>query len=476
MANDNQSQNDKPKTKPPPRRATKDLKESLLKDGWFLWSVFWRIGLAVVFVAGTIIGIIGYSVKDFIKDSEDRIKKEIDTTEISLSNRVVASSVQISNLVLKTFESSNVTVIVQNVAAERANNILETQVAPAVARFTNEIAVFSQRIEGQQGKIDDLNASLLKAHETESNLVTLIDAANTALKQLRENSEFISTVVSADHDDRKALNKLKEWMQQPSSPFRDAAISVFLGIQTELYKPQTAWHALPWSDIAPMTNQATWGMEQINLAWRNLPSLLSFEYPEFVWGHTNITKEQKLSFLRNAYLNDTCNSIRTANKAAQIIAAELNVKYNPPMKFEPLEKAWKAFVATNRLFAASTNTTTNTIYELFLASDTNRVQVIRDWNDTKLFSFKTDFVPKDGSLNSLFFHSESNFIGPIDKDEIRRFKNVCWATFGAMSTNTVLKVELKYEKDTSIPPIQSMEVTTNSIVFDRTNTFTIPPP
>ena len=109
MANDNQSQNDKPKTKPPPRRATKDLKESLLKDGWFLWSVFWRIGLAVVFVAGTIIGIIGYSVKDFIKDSEDRIKKEIDTTEISLSNRVVASSVQISNLVLKTFESSNVT-------------------------------------------------------------------------------------------------------------------------------------------------------------------------------------------------------------------------------------------------------------------------------------------------------------------------------------------------------------------------------
>jgi hypothetical protein len=476
MVDDNQSQTPNSRPPRPPSRATRALKESLLKDGKFLWSVCWRIGSVVVTVTVILIGIIGYSVKDFLNDSKARIQKQITNTEVVLTNRIHTSGIQISNLIITTFESSNVTLIVRNIAAERANHILETQVAPAVAKLTNEIDVFSKRIEGQQGKIEELNISLLKVHETESNLVTLIDSANRALKELNENTEFVTTVVRADHDDREAFGKLHQAMTQPISPFREAAWGVFKAIQTELFKPTTAWAVVPWERLDPLTNRATWKSGEIKGYWQQLSAPEAFDYVGFVWGHTNITKEQKLSFLRNVYLKDSRNSIRAADRAAELVAEELKAKYNPPMVFDSIETAWAAFFSTNRLFAASTNEITNTVYELFLNSDTNRVQVVRDWNEVKLLSFKTEFVPKEGSLRSLYCHSGVNAVEPIDRDEIQHFKNMYWAIFGGMSTGAVLKIELKYEKDTSSKAVQSMEVTTNAIIFDKTNIFTILPP
>ena len=79
------------------------------------------------------------------------------------------------------------------------------------------------------------------------------------------------------------------------------------------------------------------------------------DYLSFVWGHTNLNKEQKLSFLRNAYLEDSRNSLQAANKAAEIVAEELKAKYNPPLEFKPVEKLWSEFRATNHLFSSSTN-------------------------------------------------------------------------------------------------------------------------
>jgi hypothetical protein len=273
----------------PPRRATKELKESLLGDKRFLWSAGWRIGLAVF-------GLFGVSAIPGLYLAHERIQKQITGTECALSNRVYSSGIQITNLILRTFESSNVTVIVKAVAAERAGYILENQVAPAVKRLTNDIAKFSIEIDSlktqsdlQKSRIQEIRDSLKQSQTIETNLQVVMDKAEQKLRQLDTDTEFITTAIRADHDDRDAFEQLKEWASDDSFRRKSIARRLVQSITTSYYDFHGPYGLVSWSAFDPDNARNSWRIDDVNMIWPYIPQPQAMDYVDFVSGHTNLT-------------------------------------------------------------------------------------------------------------------------------------------------------------------------------------------
>jgi DNA/RNA endonuclease YhcR with UshA esterase domain len=196
-------------------------------------------------------------------------------------------------------------------------------------------------------------------HNIGTNLQAVLVNAKETLKRLDEQSDFILTVLAAEADDRGAYEKLIEWSENPDFKFRDQAFKAVEEVQishvTSVFNDRP-YMKFDWIDG---DNHDSWNMNQIEARWQAVSPELARAYLEFVWGATNINKEQKLAFVHSVLTNSR-NSLQAADRAAHLLSEELKAKYNPPFIYDDIENKWQEYLKTNHVAAISTNKVTRT--------------------------------------------------------------------------------------------------------------------
>lgn len=258
------------------------------------------------------------------------------------------------------FATNEITELVQDEAKKRIDVIADiliqkditNQIAPVRAEL---LSVLLTNINDEKVRMADINKIASDSFETETNLqAVLIDAKNT-IKRLDEQSDFIMTVLAAESDDRNAFEKLRKQASDVNYDLHDQALKVtseivlkYAGFESET---ERAYQTIGWLDSL---NPNTFDLNQIEQAWKQMSPQLSRAFVDFVWGHTNITRSQKLIFLHGV-LTDSHGSLTGEDKAAHILADELKASYNPPFGLSDIEKKWNEWINTNQPPVTTTN-------------------------------------------------------------------------------------------------------------------------
>lgn len=378
------------------------------------------------------------------------------------------------------FKTERIRATISGVAADRASQILEHEVHPAVAKLTNDIAVFSAKIEDlsktkdqQEVQIAALNHDLRNSQTIESNLNNTLTEARNALKKLDEQSEFVTTVILADHDDREAFWKLYDWAWVSQSRFKIESQEIFHRIQGGYLDYVGPYSAIEWDQIPGATNRNNWKLDDIVNCWNHIRPASARAFMDFVQGQTNLTKEEQLSFLRHVYLKDSHNSLYAQTTAAYDAAAMLNANYNPVFIFTDIEEKFAAFSSTNHLFTLDTNLPTDTIYDIIPSADTNRVKIIRRWTNTICLEFKLKASPVPGTLKGKWLNH--SFGGTQDFSTGTPIKNIC-VGFANDIDLTDGKFEFRYQQDSSNSNAKDVALTNNLLVVDQSFAIPIPGP
>jgi hypothetical protein len=332
---------------------------------------------------------------------------------------------------------------------------------------SNSLVRLETNIDARIGEVDQ---RLKQSQEIETNLQSVIDDAREAVRRLDTDSEFVTTAILADHDDRSAYEKLVNLGNDQSFPHHEPAARVAARIQASYYKDQRPWVTIRWSNTA--SNRFSWNMEEVNAVWKTMADDVASDFIRFVWASTNLSKEQRISFLRNAYLKDSYNSLQTANTAAAFVAEELGAAYNPSFIYSGIEKRWLEYSATNHLFTMPTNCPTNIVYDIVPPTLTNRVVILRDWGDTKLVSFKLQYPAIVGSIEGLCFKYSQTSVEKLILAKAN-YLNFVWGAFNNWDGN-ITKFEFRYERDYSKTNVQTINITTNNVILD--GSFQVPIP
>jgi hypothetical protein len=383
---------------------------------------------------------------------------------VNLFNETVTNQIQLQ------FKDPRISNIVVSVASIEATNVLLGQIQPTITDFQRTVSYsFVQLQTNIDARIQEVDWRLKESQRIETNLQAVITDARQALHRLDEDSEFVTTATMADHDDRSAYEKLRNWANDRSFRRHEFAARVASRIQTGYYKDERPWLAIDWP--ASSTNRFAWNMEQVSAAWTLMNENAANDFVRFVWGHTNLSREQRISFLRSVYLKDSHNSLQAANTAASLAAGDLGVPYNPAFIYGGLEERWLEFTATNHLFDIPTNCPTNMVYDVIPPASTNRLMILRDWGNANLVLFKLKYAPVSSSVTGLWWKAGAS----VDHCSVwsNHYLNVVWGAFAGWNSNST-KCEFKYERDFSKTTVRTISVTTNALILDDSVRIPIP--
>ncbi len=255
------------------------------------------------------------------------------------------------------FATKEISALVQDKAKERIDTIADTliqkNITNQIAPIRNEfVDLLSKSKADIQDRVEKLDENSKQTQKTGDELQVTLAEARSLLEKLDEQSMFIMAVLAAQTEDRDAYQRLDKWAGDENfrlrSEARKAKFAIQLSYANDMFdKP---YKVLNWRETAKPN---LFGMDEIGKNWQNVPSDLARAYVEFVWGHTNIDKEQKLSFLHGV-LADSRNNLPALHRAARLLSDELKADYNPPLEFAKIEKSWSERLKTNQI-SASTN-------------------------------------------------------------------------------------------------------------------------
>ena len=378
---------------------------------------------------------------------------------------------EITNQIRLQFQEPRISNIVVFAASNEATNLLLKQIHPTITLFKESVSNSLVRLQTNiDARIGEVDQRLKQSQEIETNLQSVIDDANVALRRLDKDSAFVTTAILADHDDRSAYEKLVNWGKDQSFRHHESAERVADRIQTSYYHDPRNWNTLDWPTST--SNRFSWNIEQIDVAWKVITKSAANEFIRIVSANTNLSKEQRISFLRNAYLKDSGNSLQAANTAATFVSEELGAAYNPSFMYSGIEKRWLEYSTTNHLFTMPTNCPTNIVYDIIPPTSTNRVVILRDWGETKLVLFKLQYPAIVGSIAGMHFKYSKTSVSKLNIWS-PSYLNVVWGAFNNWEGN-ISKFEFRYERDFSKTNVQTINITTNNLILD--GSFQIPIP
>ena len=288
---------------------------------------------------------------DRLTTAEAGMRAKIDTQMAELS-RVVQTRVE------QEFKADNVQRLVETKAKERidamADSIIKQEVTSRVIPLKDEIvAMINKTAEDSKQRAVLLDRRQEESEKREKELKDLVNQARETLTQVRQQAEFVQTVLAAQSDDRMAYDQLCAWAGNSSFPLQTLAAQTRNSVQKAYvgWLGEGTYQTLSWRDGFDPNGMS---YQEIERTWQGLPSAFARAYLEFVWGNTNITKEQKLTFVHGV-LSDSRNSLQTADKAGRLLAAEGKVTYNPPFSFGPIQKWWNERASSNSVPETATN-------------------------------------------------------------------------------------------------------------------------
>jgi predicted transposase YbfD/YdcC len=417
-----------------------------------------------------------------IETKNGELTKQLTT---NVQAKLDASYTRLTNDIEEKLQAEKYLSLVREVVTNRANELLLTQIQPTIDKFTNSFNDLQTTINNLQAREDELSnsinlkittldSSLKHSEEIDTSLQVVMSNASLTLQRLDQDSIFVTTAISADHDDRSAYEQLMQWAHDTNFSHQVSASSIVQSINLNYSGLPTSWWQAPWDIIPDGTNHYSWDITHINIVWNNLIIARNAKaYVDFVWENTNLVQEQRLSFLRNVYLTDSRNSLQAANASTQYASQALHVNYFSPFDHTKAEAAWSQYSKTNHLFTLPANESTNIAYDI-LPPSSERVFALNEIQggppNYPLVQLTYPAVPKSISVKVMDYSDST--LGDFLKIE-GSHNNYVWGHFFRRWNPNAVKFEFRYEKDFSTTNVLSAKINTNSVVLDS---FRVPLP
>lgn len=215
----------------------------------------------------------------------------------------------------------------------------------------NAISDLKTRVEAQSATVDliskeaadakllvnDLAEKNSKAEEKLSQLDKSISDGNLAVKELQLYTQFNTTVLAAQNDDRRAYDQLWAWSEDSSFPFQRAAAQA---VQTIMDQHNPAMvrggFNVSWNEGVDPQKLS---LAELSQALRSTPPHIRLGILEFVWEkRTDISKRDRLQFLADVLSYDE--SLQVVEYAGRYFAQGTGDKLKP-IAIGPHLKWWK---------------------------------------------------------------------------------------------------------------------------------------
>lgn len=235
------------------------------------------------------------------------------------------------------FADKEIQALVEEKAIQRIDQVADKIIATNVDARINPLA---KAVEANLENADKSVASLTEkvnlirhsADAKNSELAKTLDEAKRTLTDLKDQSEFIMTVISAQNDDREAYSKLKTWSNDQSYPMRSSAEAAVFGIQSEYVGFEKPYIL---QDLKTNIDLRTMSTDVFLANMSSLPLYREAGFLHSIWNNTNIQQQVKLALFQKV-LKGESRSLLAANIAARRISDLSNLPLNQPFVFEDL--------------------------------------------------------------------------------------------------------------------------------------------
>lgn len=211
-------------------------------------------------------------------------------------------------IIAEQFQESRIRQTVSEVAATKAQDLLIKQIQPEVDAFKVEIA---KKTAEAEGKLSDIQQSVVKASESLSELETM--------------SEFMMTALAARNDDRKALDKLEEWSKDKSHRFRAEAKRAWVSILDAHSSPLVmAPGEVPWNEGV---DPSKFTLSDLKDTYDRAPDWLKPALLKYIWGREDFRKTDRLDFMMTVMKTDS--SLKAVEQAGRYFTGGTEQKIKP---------------------------------------------------------------------------------------------------------------------------------------------------
>lgn len=217
-----------------------------------------------------------------------------------------------------TMDAEQVAQIRKRVEAQSATVDLVAQQAAESKKLLDEL---SQKSELADQRLSEVGETLKQASRTVSELQLVTD--------------FTTTVVAAQNDDRRAFDQLRAWADDKSYPFSSRAQQAWETVLNDHAQPfYTSNLSFPWrKGLDP----SALSLSDLGGTYKSIPSFLKPALIEYIWKREDILKKNRMQFLIGVIQNDR--SLKAVEYAGRFFvgAAELQVK---PLATEYMQAWW----------------------------------------------------------------------------------------------------------------------------------------
>lgn len=212
--------------------------------------------------------------------------------------------------------------------------------AEQVALDAKEVAAMRERITAQSATVDlvakeaadakrlvdEISGKNEQAEEKLAALDKSIREGSAAVEELKAYTEFNSTVVAAQTDNRRAYDQMWRWSEDPTYRFQRAASQA---VQTVMDAHNPAMvrggFQVPWKEGVDPKSLT---LPQIGEAYRQAPPHVRLAILEFLWEkRTDIAKKDRLDFLAQVLRDD--DSLQVVEYAGRWFAQGTGDKLKP---------------------------------------------------------------------------------------------------------------------------------------------------
>lgn len=213
-----------------------------------------------------------------------------------------------------------------------------------------EVEAIRKRIETQSATVDLIAKEASEAKElvedvsrknqdAAKKLETLdasIEKGNRAVSELQAISEFSSTVIEAQNDDRRSFDHLQEWSRDTSYPFRDKAQKAWEKIFSDHSSPMyVSGFEVPWVEGVDPSSLT---LSDLAKDFVTAPTQVRVALLEFIWKREDLPKVQRLDFLIEVMQKDA--SLKVCEYAGRYFTQTTDQKIKP-LAVEYLSEWWK---------------------------------------------------------------------------------------------------------------------------------------
>jgi hypothetical protein len=297
-------------------------------------------------------------IRQDVKDEQAKMSADIASQEKKQSDQLIAEAERVRVEVVKRvdaeFNEQNIAALVRDEAKKRIDLIADSiiqknisnQVAPVRAEF---LEVLTKSSQDMKSKIAEMDAALNKSAGSASNLQSIVDDAKKALSKLDQESDFLTTAVAAQNDDRAAYDKLVTLGSDSASPFKTRAYRISMAIRNDWSSP-TAHLTHLKINWAKNVDPATMKLPEFIGAWKEMADNPEFgvDFMDTVWASTNLTRLEKMEFTHEI-IGNSHNSSAALDRAAKKLRDELSADYPTAFMTADINEKWNQFAKTNKV-------------------------------------------------------------------------------------------------------------------------------